>query len=161
MITALLGRVVDSEACTDSDKYIGYCIDMAAATQKLPGASDMYIAISTAVAADYGTGNETYQIQLRTGTGTDGTDINAGAITVIETPAMDGDDARVATAGEFILRCTVPIETGGKAIQQRYWQFYYAQAGTSASITIEADILPSKPRTDYDLQVMSSPVGVP
>jgi hypothetical protein len=59
------------------------------------------------------------------------------------------------------MRCTVPIEAGGNAIQQRYWQYYIAVTGTTPTITIEADLLPSKPRTDYNLQVGSSNVGVP
>lgn len=161
MITALLGRVVDSEACVAADKYLGYAIDMASATQKLPGASDMYIAISAAVAADYSQSNETYEVQLRTATGTDGTDLNAGIKNIMSTTAIAGDDERIATAGEFMLRCSVPMEIGGKSVQQQYWQFYYLQTGTTATITLEIDILPSKPRTDYDLQVMSSPVGLP
>ena len=157
MIRELLGIMCDAESLTNADGYIGYCIDMVSATHNLPGARELFLTISTNVAADYTTGNETYQFQLRTGTGSDGTDINAGAKTILETPAIDGDDGRVDTAGDFILRCTVPYEASG----QRYWQLYYAQAGTTPTITIDASITPWAPRTDYNIQVESSNVGLP
>jgi len=157
MIRELLGILCDAEACADSDTYIGYCIDMVSATHNLPGARELFLAISTNVAADYANVDESYQFQLRTGTGTDGTDINAGAKTILETPLIAGNDGRVDTAGDFILRCTVPYEASG----QRYWQLYYAQTGSSNTITIDASITPWAPRTNYNIQVESSNVGLP
>ena len=158
MILELLGKICDAEACAAADSYIGYCVDMVSATQNLPGASHIYVVITTNVAADYTTGDEYYQFQLRTGTGTDGTDINAGAITLLETPSMAGDDARLDTAGDAILDCSIPMR---QMTRQRYWQLYYAQAGTTPSITIDASFSFAPSRTNYNIQVESSPVGLP
>lgn len=157
MIRELLGIMCDADQGTNTDTYIGYCIDMVAATHNLPGARELFLYISTNVAAEYGDVDETYQIQLRTGTGTDGTDINAGARTILETPYMAGNDARIATVGASILRCTVPME----ASRQRYWQLYYAEVGTTSALTIDASITPWSARTDFNIAVNESNVGLP
>lgn len=157
MILELLGKVVDAEGLTDSDTYIGSALDLVVATTQLAGGMDLWVVGSTTVAADYTTGNETYQFQLRTGTGTDGTDINAGALTILETPAINGDDARIASVGAFWWRSTLPVE----AVGQQYLQFYYAQTGTTNTITVDINISPSKPRTNFNIQVEFSNVGTP
>lgn len=157
MILSLMGKLCDAEALAASDTYAGYCLDMVAATHQKPGAADYWMALSTNVAADYTTGDEAYQFVFRTGTGTDGTDINAGARDIILTADMAGNDARIDVSGDWILRCTVPME----AAAQRYWQLYYNQTGTTPSITIDFSISPSRPRTDYNIQVENSNVGTP
>ena len=157
MILELLGKVVDAEALTDSDTYIGSALDLVAATTQLAGGMDLWIVGSTTVAASYADVDETYQFQLRTGTDTDGTDIDTGALTILETPAIAGNDARIASVGAFWWRSTLPVE----AVGQRYLQFYYAQVGTTNLITVDINISPSKPRTNFNIQVEFSNVGTP
>lgn len=157
MILTLLGKLCDAESLAASDTYAGYCLDLASATQRLPGASLLWLALSTNVAADYTTGDETYEFVLRTGTGTDGTDINAGALSIISTTVLNGDNARLDASGDWILRCTMPMECSA----QRYVQLYYDRSGTTTSITIDFSISPSKPRTDYNIQVENSNVSTP
>ena len=156
MILEQLGKMCDAESLADADGYIGYCIDMARATGYLGNAPDIWIVVSTNVAADYTTENETYELQLRCGTGTDGTDINAGAKIILSTTALNGNDARLATAGKYVLRCSLPFEAN-----LRYLQWYYAQVGTTNTWTIDASLSPTKPPTDDNIQVTQSPVAVP
>jgi len=157
MILEQLGMLCDAEACTDSDGYIGYCLDLARATGGLPYGQNLWLQITVNVAADYTTTNETYQFSLVGGTDTDGTDIDTGNVTIFETPAMAGNDGRLDAAGDTILTCTLPYE----AANYRYIQLYYAQSGTSPSITIDAVISPSQPKTPDNVQVITSPVGLP
>jgi hypothetical protein len=156
MILSQLGKLCDAESLAASDGYIGYCLDMQRATGYIGNAPDVWIVISTNVAADYTSENETYELQLRCGTGTDGTDINAGAKIVLSTGAMNSNDERLATAGKHVLRCSLPYEAN-----LRYIQFYYLQTGTTPTWTIDASISPTKPPTDDNIQVTSSNVGVP
>ena len=73
MILTLLGKCVDAEALAASDTYVGEALDLVSATHRLPGASLLWLALSTNVAADYANADETYEFVVRTGTGTDGT----------------------------------------------------------------------------------------
>ncbi|MHC4500235.1 MAG: hypothetical protein ACYS21_14110 [Planctomycetota bacterium] len=159
MILTLLGMLCDAEALVDGSHqtYVGYCIDMVSATHRLPGASHIWVALSTNVAADYANADEAYLFELRGGTGTDGTDINAGARVIHALPSTAGNDARFATAGNFIWRHT--LDMGASAI--RYLQMYHENSGTSRTMTIDMSLSPSKPRTDYNIQVESSNVGTP
>lgn len=157
MILSLLGALCTNVACANDDGYKGWCLDLGSATHKLPGASEIYIALQTSVAASYADLNETYQFKLNMGTTTDETNISAGDTTILETPAIAGNDARVATAGAYILRCTLPIE----CLNKQYIQLYYDRDGTTTSISVNFHILPSKPRTNYNIQVESSNVGTP
>ena len=157
MILSLLGKLCDAEALADSDGYVGYCLDLASATHNLPGATPLWITLSTNVAASFGDGNETYKFYIASGTGSDGTDINAGEIVRDETPAIAGDDARLATAGAFIIRRTLDI--GYRAI--RYLQLKYLHGGTTCVLTVDFSITPWAPRTDYNIQVTDSNVGLP
>jgi hypothetical protein len=130
---------------------------LVSATHNLPGASDIWVVLSTNVAASYADQDENYLFQLRTGTGTDGTDINAGAKVIHALPSTAGNDTRLATAGEFIWRHTLDMD----ASQQRYIQLYHENSGTSRTITIDFSLSPTRPRTDFNIQVESSPVGLP
>lgn len=164
MITELLGILCDSEACGDADGYKGLCLDIGIAAPNFPAAADIWIVLQTTVAADYGNSDENYDFQLHMGTGTDGTDINAGAKIIQTTSLLAGDDTRLATAGEFIWRHSLPYECsfqGLSADNRRYLQLYYAQTGTSNSISVDFIVSPSKPRTDFNMQVESSGIGVP
>jgi len=156
MILSQLGKLCDAEELADTDGYIGYCLDLARATGYLGNAPDVWVVISTNVAASYADADETYEIQLRCGTDTDDTDIDTGDKIILSTTALNGDDARLATAGKYILRCSLPYEAN-----LRYLQFYYAQTGTTNTLTIDASISPTKPPTDDNIQVTSSNVGVP
>jgi len=153
----LLGKLCDAVACGDTSGYKGYCLDMASATHNLPGATPLWMALSTSVAADYTTGDETYQFHISGGTGSDGTDINAGEKIYDETPAISGNDARVSSVGAFIMRRTLDI--GYRAL--RYIQLKYTQDGTSNSISVDFNLSIWPPRTDYNIQVTDSPVGLP
>lgn len=150
-----LGKLVDCEALTDSDTYVGHSIDLVSAAQGL-GVGTVWIDLVTNVAASYADADETYEFQVRVGTGTSGGDINAGAIIVISTGAIDGDDARVATAGAPILQCTLPYQAN-----LQYLQLYYAAAGTSCTITVDFSLSPSKPTSPRNVQVITSNVGLP
>lgn len=154
MILEQMGMLADAQAIA-ADGYVGYCIDLASAVGD-PGVSEVWLVGSTNVAADHTTGDEQYEFQVRVGTGTDGTDLNAGVITVLSTGTIEGDDARVATAGKFWLRCTLPYEAN-----LRYLQLYCNVTGTTPTITVDFSLSPSKPPSDDNRQVTNSPVGLP
>jgi hypothetical protein len=156
MILENLGKLCDAEPLADTDGYIGQCLDLASATGYLGNACDIWVVISTNVAASYADTDETYEIQLRCGTGTDGTDINAGEKVIMSTSALSGNDARLANVGAHVLRCTLPYEAN-----LRYLQFYYKHGGTTCVWKIDASISPTKPPSDDNIQVASSNVGVP
>ena len=165
MIITLLGMLVDGEACADSDKYVGYALDLGAAAPSFPGAADIWIVLSTSVAASYADSDETYEFQLHMGTGVDGSDdINDGVKIIESTTALAGNDTRLATAGEFIWRHTLDYECSSRALSadnRQYIQLYYAQTGSTNTISVDFTISPSKPRTDYNIQVEFSPVVLP
>lgn len=155
MILENLGKLCDAQSLADTDGYFGDVLDMSSATGYLGNASDIWVVISTNVAANYTT-NETYELQLRCGTASDGTEITAGAKVIMSTSALSGNDARLSTVGAYVLRCTLPYEAN-----LRYLQFYYLQTGTTNTWTIDASISPTKPPSDENIQVASSNVGVP
>ena len=156
-VLSLLGKLCDAVACGDSSGYKGYALDLASATHNLPGATPLWMALSTNVAADYANSDETYQFHFAGGTGSDGTDINAGEAIHDETPAMNGNNAKLATAGNFIVRRT--MDMAYRAL--RYFQLKYTQAGTSNAITVDFNLSLWMPRTDYNIQVTASNVGLP
>lgn len=157
MIISLLGKLCDAVACADTSGYKGYCLDLASATHALPGASMIWAVLSTSVAADFANSDEYYQFHIAGGTGSDGTDINAGEKIFDETPSIIGSDARLASVGAFIMRRTLDI--GYRAL--RYIQLKYTQAGTSNAISVDFSLTLSPPRTDYNIQVTASNVGTP
>ena len=154
MILEQLGMLADAQAIS-GDGYVGYCIDLVSAVGD-PGVSMVWLNLTTNVAADHTTGDEKYNFQIRCGTGTDDTDLNAGVITIIETGDIDGDDARVASAGAAILQCTLPYQAN-----LQYLELYCDVTGTTPTITVDFSLSPSKPRSPYNRQVTTSPVGVP
>jgi len=66
-----------------------------------------------------------------------------------------GDDTRLDAAGDYIWRHTLDYYAG----TFRYLQLYYAQTGTTPSITVDFSLSPSPPPSDRNVQVTSSPVG--
>jgi hypothetical protein len=144
-------------ACADADGYIGYCLDLATAIGELGATPDIWLVLSTAVAASYADADETYEFQLHGGTATDGTNINTGAVIIESTTALAGDDARYATAGEYIWRHTLDYYAG----TFQYLQLYYAQTGTTNTITIDFSISPTKPPSKPNVQREFSNVTTP
>jgi hypothetical protein len=158
MILEQLGKLVDAEALTGSDTYVGYCIDLVSAVTEFGISGDVWVVLSANVAADYTTGDETYEFQIRGGTGVDGSDdINAGVVVIESTSALNGNDVRLATAGMYIWRHTLDHY----ASKFQYLQLYYAQTGTTPTITVDFSLSPSRPPSDRNMQVELSPVGLP
>jgi len=151
MICEQLGQLLENEALTTDDSgtpsAIGYALDCASAYADIGVGGKIWLVIKTTVAADFTSGNETYQFIVRTGTGTDGTDINAGVLDVAETDSMDGDDVRLDVAGDYIWRIQLPID-----IKQRYIQLFKCFGGTTPTISISASLVSDLPPSDYSRQ---------
>ena len=161
MILEQLGLLMENEALSGDDSgtpsAVGYCLDLASAYNDLGVGSHVWLVIKTTVAADYTTGDETYQFVLRTGTGTNGTDINAGTQDLLLTEDMDGDDTRLDVAGDWIIRVAIPID-----LRQRYLQVFKNFGGTTPTISVSASISPSLPPSDVNRQVHpASPMSPP
>lgn len=78
----------------------------------------------------------------------------SGTITqILATPVVAQNDARLATAGNYVLRCGLPYEA-----DQRYLDIYAVLSG-SATITYEAKI--EEVASDKHTQVIESNVGNP
>lgn len=161
MICEQLGQWLENEALTTDDSgtpsAIGYALDLASAYADIGVAGKAWLVVKCTVAADYSTGNETYQFVLRSGTGTDGTDINAGVLDLAETEDMNGDDVRVDVAGDWIWRIAIPID-----LKQRYIQLFKNLGGTSPTISISASLVSDLPPSDVNRQVHpASPMSPP
>lgn len=78
----------------------------------------------------------------------------SGTITqILATPVVAQNDARLATAGKYVLRCGLPYEA-----DQRYLDILAVLTDT-AKITYEAKI--EEVASDKHTQVIESPVGQP
>lgn len=115
------------------------------------GQTPMVLVIRTVVAAG---GSGTVQFILRKSATQSGGALSGTITQVVATPAMTkGSDARIDTAGNFVIRIPLPYE-----LDQQYCDIC-AVLTDSATITYEARIAeaPSDKRT----QVMESNVGNP
>ncbi|MBU1621745.1 MAG: hypothetical protein KKF27_20995, partial [Gammaproteobacteria bacterium] len=104
MILEQLGLLAEAEALTTaSTSAVGYCLDLASAYNDPGVGNHFWICIKCTTTGSSGAANGTYQFHVRKGSGTDGTDINAGNVDVLTTDAIAEGDAR-ATAGGWPLR---------------------------------------------------------
>jgi len=122
------------------------------------GGSEVWLWIKTVVAADFTTGDESYQFELRTSGTNDATNLNGTIRDLIMTGIMLGNDARLATAGKWILRVGLPMEAA-----LRYWQLYCDTAGNTPIISVKAGLAPTRSAipSDKAIQVLETNVGNP
>lgn len=154
MILEQLGMLCDGTTIVTASGYFGYAIDLASALADL-GSIPIWIDLRTNVVPTGTTPALTFKINC--GTGTDGTNLNAGVITAVQTPSIALADARVAAIGARILNCTLPIQAN-----LRYLQLYVSLDGNADNtMKVDFNLSPYAPRTDYHIQVDESPVGVP
>jgi len=122
--------------------------------------TDLWLAVETAVAAGGGT-SSTYKIQLLVDTAASLASDPKEVLSVLITGAAD---ARIATAGKPILAVNI-----GKMLAQLMsatviyvgaW-ITLADGNGTASLSINAALSNSEPRTEDKSQIVDSPVGVP
>lgn len=114
------------------------------------GQLPLVLEIRTVVAAS-GSGNINF-ILRKSATQSAGA-LNGTITQILATPVVAQNDARLATAGKYVLRCGLPYEA-----DQRYLDILAVLTG-SATITYEARI--AEAPSDKHTQVMASNVGNP
>ena len=114
------------------------------------GQLPLTLTIRTIVPAE-GTGNINF-ILRKSATQSAGA-LNGTITQILATPVVAQNDARLATAGRYVLRCGLPYEA-----DQRYLDIYAVLSG-SAKITYEAKI--EEVASDKHTQVIESNVGNP
>ena len=114
------------------------------------GQLPLVLEIRTVVAAS-GSGNINF-ILRKSATQSAGA-LNGTITQILATPVVAQNDARLATAGKYVLRCGLPYEA-----DQRYLDILAVLDGT-ARITYEARI--AEAPSDKHTQVMASNVGNP
>jgi hypothetical protein len=155
MILEQLGMLAENASLTTANSAaFGYTLDLESVYNKLGFGPILWVVIKTTVAA--GGSNGTFQFMLRQSETSDGTDLSGSPDILIETPAIAQADARVAAAGAYILRCSLPYEA-----DLQYLQMYKTFAGTTPTISVDVSISPSRPPSDRNIAVHVSPVGVP
>jgi len=158
MILETLGRLADQQALTaNQDAVSENVIDIGASGLSDPNnMGDVWLVITCDVAAGGSTGVITFD--LRVGPNTDMTTDDVSVMSIV-IPSIT--DHRVATAGEYIFRGTLPYEVwslanhGGATFT--YMGLYVTQDAAS-TITYSAAISPSQPPTDFATQVTRSNV---
>ena len=162
MILETLGRLADQQALTaGTDAVSENVIDIGASGISEPNnMGDVWLVITTDVAAGGSTGAITFD--LRVSANADMTSSTPISVMSIVVPGIT--DSRVATAGKYIYRGTLPFEVWSIAKAAgdtfTYLGLYVTQAAAS-TITYSAAISPSKPPTDFNTQVIRSNVGTP
>jgi hypothetical protein len=114
------------------------------------GQLQLTLIIRTVVA---GGGSGNINFILRKSATQSGGAINGTITQIVATPIVAQNDARLATAGNFVLRCGLPYEA-----DQQYLDVLAVLSG-SATITYEAVI--AEAPSDKHTQVMESDVGNP
>ncbi len=114
------------------------------------GQLPLVLEIRTVVAAS-GSGNINF-ILRKSATQSAGA-LNGTITQILATPVVAQNDARLATAGKYVLRCGLPYEA-----DQRYLDILAVLSG-NAKITYEARI--AEAPSDKHTQVMASNVGNP
>jgi hypothetical protein len=158
MILEQLGLLAENEALTTaSTEAVGYCLDLVSAYNKIGHTQGVWLVIRCTVAGSSGNSDGTFQFHVRKGTGTDGTDINAGNVDVITTDAIAEGDARVL-AGAQILCVQLPYQ-----VDLQYLQVWKTLGGTSPTISVDVYVSPFPPPTPYNTQAgpltTKSPLG--
>jgi len=161
MILETLGRLADGKALTaGTDAVSTHVIDIGASGLSDPNnMGDIWLVITCDVAAGGSTGTITFD--LRVGPNADMVTDDVSVMSIV-VPSIT--DHRVATAGQYIFRGTLPYEVwsvanaGGATFT--YLGLYVTQAAAS-TITYSAAVSPSRPPTDFNTQVTRSNVGTP
>ncbi len=119
------------------DEYSPQFIDTELTSPRFNRTGEVWLWIQCAVAADYTHANESYQFILRSGSGNDATNLNAGIVDHVLTPNYAGNDTRIATARSRAFFATaLPADTLG-----RYIQLYCdVDANGSSSISVYAGL---------------------
>lgn len=147
MILDQLGLLAENSALdTANTAKASYTLDLQTAYSRPGSGLGLWLVIKTTVAAGGTTG--TFQFILRNGSATDGTDISGGnQRDVLMTGAIAQADARVATAGKYIIRIPLP-----KEIIYRYLQVWKTFGGTLPTISVSISISPTEPPSDENIQ---------
>jgi hypothetical protein len=161
MILETLGRLADGQVMTTGlDAVSDNVIDIGASGISDPNnMGNVWLVITTDVAAGGATGLITFD--LRVGPNED---MVTNDISIMSVVIPGTSDYRVAAAGRYICRCTLPYElwsvanNGGATFT--YMGLYVTQAAAS-TITYSAAVSPSQPPTDFNTQVIRSNVGTP
>lgn len=96
----------------------------------------MAVVVTVGVAADFTTGDETYQFTLQT----DSTDAFSSATTVIASAAINGDELGVGK------KVVLPIGFSN----EEFLRVNYTLAGTTPTITVDASLMPMSMIDSYE-----------
>lgn len=162
MILETLGRLADGDALTaGQDLVSSSVIDIGASGLSDPNnMGNVWLVITTDVAAGGAAGTITFD--LRVAANVDMVSSTPISVMSIIVPAIT--DHRVATAGDYIYRGTLPFEVW--SIANHYGDTYtylglFVTTSAASTITYSAAVSNSKPPTDFNTQVIRSNVGTP
>lgn len=153
-----LGVFSDAQSITAAARSSNF-IDLGAVKSQIGVGTPIFLCVRTNTAPTAAT--DTLSIELRCSATNDGTDLN-GTEKVVMMPLVGAagaevlaSDARLAAAGKFIFRGSLPYE-----LDQRYVQLYFNNTVSAGAFVVDA-WLSEAPPSDHNVQVVESNVGNP
>lgn len=128
MILDAMHRFSNAQALT-ADARSTNAIDLGVTGRKIFAGIQMAILLLVSVAADFTTGDETYEVQVRTDD-----DVDFGSPTTLSTTAIL---AAALTAGS---KHVIPLSPAAPC--ERYLELYYNVGGTTPTVTVSAFLCP-------------------
>lgn len=128
-----------------------------------PGDSMPYLDLETETIAA-GDGSDTYEFTLMVGDAVDNgkLDLNGNLLdTGLHVLITGVTDTRLATAGKKIITCQLPDQIRQLARTGYRYLGIKSDISSGATISINAAVTPGRPRTEDNVQVTTSPVGLP
>ena len=162
MILETLGRLADGEGLgANVDEVSDNVIDIGASGLSDPNnMGNVWLVITCDVAAGGSDGTITFDLLVSANADM----ASSTPVSVMQIVIPDILDHRVATAGAYIYRGTLPFEVWSIANAEgstyTYLGLFVTQSAAS-TITYSAAISNSKPPTDFNTQVIRSNVGTP
>ena len=162
MILETLGRLADQQGLSANEDVVSdSVIDIGASGLSDPNnMGNVWLVITCDVAAGGSDGTITFDLLVSANVDM----ASSTPVSVLQIVIPDILDHRVATAGAYIFRGTLPFEVWSIANAEgstfTYLGLYITQAAAS-TLTFSAAVSPSKPPTDFNTQVIRSNVGTP
>jgi len=160
MILALLGVLSTAHDITPGATRVSEnVLDLQALGAKGfgPGGNQIFLDIETETAAT-GDAADTFEFDLAVG---DAADFSGNNLSVVKVEITGYADQRLAAAGRKILTCELPDQVWQLAREGYRYLGLLSTISAGSTVSLNAAISPSRPRTPDNVQVTQSPVGLP